>query len=264
MPFLLAGRVTARTPLCTDDNLQRMAVDGRRHILAVGGISALAAQDQSLPSLVAHALELSGAAAPRVCVLNTANGDDPASYVRMYARLSQHGTRPSHLQLFPMPNVSDPEDLLLSQDVIFVGGGSVANMVAIWRVHGLAEILRRAWQAGVVLAGVSAGAICWFGGGTTDSFGPLLRPFTDGLGLLAGSYCPHYSAEPARRPIFQALVADGTLPAGIACDDGSGAHFADDVLDGIVADRPGATGYLVEPDGHGGSTEEPLPARLLA
>lgn len=241
-----------------------MAADGRRHILAVGGISALPAQDQSLPPLIAYALELSGAAAPRVCVLNTANGDDPASYVRMYARLSQHGARPSHLQLFPMPNVSDPEDLLLSQDVIFVGGGSVANMVAIWRVHGLGDILRRAWHAGVVLAGVSAGAICWFSGGTTDSFGPGLRPFTGGLGLLAGSYCPHYSTEPGRRPTFQALVADGALPAGIACDDDSGAHFADDELEGIVTDRPGATGYLVEPDGHGGSTEEPLPARLHA
>lgn len=240
-----------------------MAADGRRHILAIGGFAPLPEQDRPLPALIAHALALSGVAAPRVCVLNTANGDDPAAYVRMYAMLSQHGARPSHLQLFSMPNVSDPEDLLLSQDGIFVGGGSVANMVAVWRVHGLDDIMRRAWAAGIVLAGVSAGALCWFGGGTTDSFGSQLQPFTGGLGLLAGSYCPHYSGEPTRRPAYQALVADGTLPAGIACDDGAAAHFADDDLDEIVAEVPSAAGYRVEPDGDGGVTEAPLSARLV-
>ena len=206
---------------------------------------------------------LSGAQAPRVCVLNTANGDEPNAYLRMYARLSRHQARPSHLQLFPMPNVADPEDLLLSQDVIFVGGGSVANMVAVWRVHGLDRILRRAWEQGIVLAGVSAGAICWFEGGTTDSFGPDLRPFTDGLALLAGSYCPHYSAEPMRRPLYQELVAAATLAAGIACDDGTAAHFADDILAEIVADHAGVTGYRVQPDGDGGCVEEPLPPTLV-
>jgi peptidase E len=196
-------------------------------------------------------------------VLNTANGDEPNTYLRMYARLSRHQARPSHLQLFPMPNVADPEDLLLSQDVIFVGGGSVANMVAVWRVHGLELVLRRAWEQGIVLAGVSAGAICWFEGGTTDSFGPELRPFTDGLNVLAGSYCPHYSAEPLRRPAYQALVADGTLPPGIACDDGTAAHFAEYALAEIVADHPGVTGYRVEPDGNGGCVEEPLSPTLV-
>jgi peptidase E len=241
-----------------------MAADGRRHILAIGGIGPPPDQDQRLPALIAYALELSGAAAPRVCVLNTAAGDDPAGYVRMYARLSQHGARPSHLQLFTMPNVVDPADLLLSQDVIFVGGGSVANMIAVWRVHGLDTVMRQAWAAGIVLAGVSAGAICWFAGGTTDSFGPQLQPFTDGLRFLPGSYCPHYSGEPLRRPAYQALVADGTLAAGIACDDGAAAHFADDELAGFVADRPGATGYQVESDGVGGCHEYTRPARLLA
>ncbi len=221
------------------------------------------AQSEQLPGLIAHALALSGAAAPRVCVLNTANGDEPSAYLRMYARLCQQQARPSHLQLFPMPNVPDPEDLLLSQDVIFVGGGSVANMVAVWRVHGIDRILRRAWQQGIVLAGVSAGAICWFEGGTTDSFGPQLRPFTDGLGFLPGSYCPHYSAEPLRRPAYQALVAAGTLTAGIACDDGAAAHFTDDSLTAIVADGPGPAGYRVRPDGDGGYTEEQLPATPL-
>ena len=240
-----------------------MAADGRRHVLAIGGFSPPRDQDQRLPALVGHALELSGAAQPKVCVLNTATGDEPTAYVRTYARLAQHGARPSHLQLFPMPNVADPADLLLSQDVIFVGGGSVANMVAVWRVHGLDEVMRQAWEAGIVLAGVSAGALCWFLGGTTDSFGPALRPFTAGLGLLPGSYCPHYSAEPTRRPAYQALVADGTLPAGIACDDGTAAHFADTELAGIVADKPGVAGYQVRPGSSGGVHEEPLPVSTL-
>jgi peptidase E len=158
-----------------------------------------------------------------------------------------------------MPNVADPEDLLLSQDVIFVGGGSVANMLAVWRVHGLDRILRKAWQAGIVLAGSSAGGICWFEGGTTDSFGRELRAFTDGLGLLAGSYCPHYDSEPGRRPLYHRLIADGTLAAGIACDDGAAAHFTDDELTELLADRPGAGAYQVEP----GVTETRLETRLL-
>src|SRR6476620_5249766 len=193
----------------------------------------------------------------------TANGDDPQWALRMYDRFAGRPARLSHLALFPMPNVADPEDLLLSQDVIFVGGGSVANMLAVWRVHGLDRILRKAWQAGIVLAGSSAGGICWFEGGTTDSFGPDLRPFTDGLGLLAGSYCPHYDSEPGRRPLFTSLVAAGRLPAGIACDDGAGAHFVDDELDAAVSGLPGAAGYLVGPDGAGGFTETALAARPL-
>jgi peptidase E len=216
-----------------------------------------------LPGLIAHALDLSGAAAPRVCVLNTANGDNQESYVRMYSMLTHYGARASHLQLFSMPNVTNPEDHLLNQDVIFVGGGSVANMIAVWRVHRLDEIMRAAWEAGIVLAGVSAGAICWFDGGTTDSFGIELRPFTAGLGMLPGSYCPHYSSEPTRRPAYQSLVADGILAAGVACDDGAAAHFTDNELAGIVADRPGAAGYLVQSDGAGGSTETALPVSAL-
>jgi peptidase E len=168
-----------------------------------------------------------------------------------------------HLALFPMPSVADPGDFLLSRDLIFVGGGSVANMLAVWRVHQLDRIMRAAWEAGVVLAGVSAGAICWFEGGTTDSFGPDLRPFTDGLGLLAGSYCPHYDSEPGRRPLFTSLVAAGRLPAGIACDDGAGAHFIDDELHAVVSGLPGAAGYLVRPDSGGGFTETGLAASPL-
>jgi peptidase E len=208
-------------------------------------------------------MELSGQARPNLCVLNTAIGDDPNVYLRFYDRLAPTVARVRHLALFPMPNVPDPEDLLMSQDIIFVGGGSVANMVAVWRVHGIDEILRKAWQAGIVLAGSSAGGICWFEGGTTDSFGVKLRAFTDGLGMLAGSFCPHYNSEPERRPLYQQLVADGTLSGGIACDDGVAAHFVDDTLAEVVSDLPHSSGYRVVPDGAGNSVETRLDTRFL-
>ena len=220
-----------------------MAADGRRHIIAIGG--GMLAPEGQAPAHLINALRLTGQREPRLCVLNTAGGDDPRWTLAMYDRLAGYPVRVSHLALFPMPNVRDPEDLLLSQDLIFVGGGSVANMLAVWRVHGLDVILRKAWQAGIVLAGSSAGGICWFEGGTTDSFGRDLRAFTDGLGLLPGSYCPHYNSEPGRRPLYHRLITDGTLPGGIACDDGAAAHFTDDTLTELIADRPTSIAYRV-------------------
>jgi peptidase E len=136
-------------------------------------------------------------------------------------------------------------------------------MLAVWRLHGLDQIMARAWQAGIVLSGVSAGAICWFTSGTTDSFGTDLRPFTSGLGLLAPSYCPHYDSEPGRRPLYQSLIAAGSLPPGIACEDGAAAHFVDDSLAEIVADRPGARGYLVELAEPGTAVETAVDSRIL-
>jgi peptidase E len=238
-----------------------MAADGRRHVLAIGG--GMLMPPNAIPFHVQYATQLSGKSRPRMCVLNQAVGDDPNTYLRFYDRLAGARVELRHLALFPMPNVSDPEDLLMSQDIIFVGGGSVANMLAVWRVHGIDEIMRKAWHAGIVLAGSSAGGICWFVGGTTDSFGRKLRPFTDGLGLLAGSFCPHYQSEAERRPLYQALIAEGALPGGLACDDGVAAHFVDDNLAEMVSDRAGGAGYLVEPDGAGGAIETQLPVRFL-
>ena len=230
-------------------------------MLAVGG-GMLMPRD-AVPLQVKYAMDLTGESRPKLCVVNTAAGDDPNANLRFYDRLSGTPAQVRHLALFPMPNVADPEDLLMSQDVIFVGGGSVANMVAVWRVHGIDEILRKAWHAGIVLAGSSAGGICWFEGGTTDSFGVQLRPFTDGLGMLAGSFCPHYNSEPERRPLYRRLVADRTLPDGIACDDGAAAHYVDETLAELVSDRPSATACLVVGDGVGGSAETALDVRFL-
>jgi peptidase E len=238
-----------------------MAADGRRHVLAVGG--GMLMPSDAVPLQVNYAMELAGQARPKLCVINTAVGDDPNAYLRFYDRLAETPAQVRHLALFPMPNVADPEDLLMSQDVIFVGGGSVANMMAVWRVHRIDEILRKAWQAGIVLAGSSAGGICWFEGGTTDSFGMKLRPFMDGLGMLPGSFCPHYHSESGRRPLYHQLVADGTLPAGIACDDGAAAHFTDEELAGVVSDRPESAAYLVRRDDAGKVAETPLSTRFL-
>jgi peptidase E len=216
-----------------------------------------------VPLHVSNALKLAGQPSPKLCVINTAAGDEPTGILRFYEKAAGTGAKVSHLALFPMPNVADPEDLLMSQDVIFVGGGSVANMLAVWRVHRIDEILPKAWQAGIILAGSSAGGICWFEGGTTDSFGTRLRPFADGLAMLPGSFCPHYDSEAERAPLYRKLVGDGTLPAGLACDDGAAAHYIDDTLTELIADRPGASAYRVTPDGAGGATEELLQTRYL-
>ncbi|MEY9928288.1 peptidase E [Catenulispora sp. GP43] len=238
-----------------------MAADGRKHILAIGGGALM--PRETLPLYFEQAMRLSGKPRPRMCVLNTAEGDSPAATVRFYDRLADGPAEVRHLALFPMPNVADPEDFLLSQDVIWVGGGSVANMLAVWRVHGLDDVFRKAWNAGVVLLGSSAGGICWFEGGTTDSFGPVLRPFTDGLGMLKGSYCPHYESEARRRPLFQRLVQDGTLPDGFACDDGVAVHFVDDEPAEVVADRPEGRAYSVRRGQDGDVVESALPVRFL-
>src|ERR1700748_870060 len=135
-----------------------MAADGRRHVIAIGG--GMMMPREGTPYHVANAIALSGKRAPRLCVLNQAVGDDPAYYLRFYDRLADSAGGGRHPSRFPMPNVADPEAFLLSQDIIFVGGGSVANMCAVWRVHGIDQILRKAWQAGLVLAGSSGGGVC--------------------------------------------------------------------------------------------------------
>jgi peptidase E len=166
------------------------------------------------------------------------------------------GAVPSYLPFFPWP----PEHLrefVLEHDVIFVSGGNTANMLAIWRVHGFDQILREAWEAGIVLTGWSAGMICWFEAGVTDSFGPQLEGMRDGLGFLAGSACPHYDGEELRRPVYAKLVADG-FPPGVAADDGVCLHYKGTELAEVVSVREGAGAYRVGPDG-----EEPLPVRLL-
>lgn len=207
--------------------------------------------------------DLSGAVGtPKICYLGTAVGDHPVSIASAYSALSTR-FRPSHLELFSMPNVDDVRAHLLAQDVIWVDGGSVANLLALWRLHGWDEYLREAWQAGVVLGGISAGSLCWHVGGTTDSFGSPLRPVTNGLAFLPYSNGVHYDSEPGRRPLYHRLIADGTLPDGHATDDGVGLVFAGTDLVEAVADRPDCFAYSVRRAADGTAQETLIEPRRL-
>ncbi|MFP8886691.1 Type 1 glutamine amidotransferase-like domain-containing protein [Streptomyces mangrovi] len=215
-------------------------------------------------ALVHHAVELSGAHGrrPRIMYVGTAIGDAEHFTARMTEAARVAGFDLTPLHLFPMPNLDDVEGTVLEQDVVWVTGGSVANLLAVWRVHGLDRILRRAWRDGVVLSGVSAGSICWFRGGTTDSFGPELRPVTNALGLLPYGNGVHYDTDPGRRPLVHRLVADGTLPATHCTDDGVGLVYRGTELVEAVAEAPGKGAYLVTREGDTTVEEHLRPRRL--
>ncbi len=228
-----------------------MAADQPTIVATSGGIRRGSRTDVEFAPLVLHAIELAGVTGrrPRLCHLGTALGDQ-----RWWnAWLDEAGQVGDidvvHLNLFPMPSTGDPLGLLLDQDVVWVGGGSVANLLSLWRLHGLDRVLAEVWRAGVVLGGVSAGSICWHVGGTTDSYGPDLRAVTDGLGLLPYANGVHYDSEAQRRPLFQRLVADGTLPDGYATDDGVGLVYRGTALEGAVTEIRGQGAYAVRRDG---------------
>lgn len=222
------------------------------HIVAMGG-GALLSRESRIEDFM---LGLARSNRPRVCWLPTAGGEKPEWIVRFYEEFSVRDCEPSHLTLFGMPE--DPAAHVARQDVIYVGGGNTANMLAIWRVHGIDRALLDAWERGAVVGGMSAGANCWFEDSVTDSFGPTLRALGGGLGLLPGSFCPHYDGEPERRPTYTRLVRDGTLAPGHAADDDAAFHFVSTELREVVSQREGARGYRVTPEG-----EEPLEARQL-
>ena len=200
-------------------------------------------------------LSLSPAARPRVCLVPTPSGDSDRGIAIFFETFSRRESEPSCLRLFGVPD--DPVSRLASQDVIYVSGGNTANALAIWRLHGVDVALRTAWERGAVLGGVSAGANCWFECSVTDSFGQSLDPLHDGLGLLPGSFCPHFDGEELRRPRYRSLVDDG-FPSGYAADDHAALHFVGTELREVVSARSRATGYRVE---RGGVTA--LEARLL-
>ncbi|MFE9423274.1 Type 1 glutamine amidotransferase-like domain-containing protein [Kitasatospora sp. NPDC006697] len=215
-------------------------------------------------ALVHHAVDLSGAHGrrPRVMYVGTAIGDAEFFTGRMTEAARVAGFDLTPLHLFPMPNLADIEGTVLEQDVVWVMGGSVANLLAVWRVHGVDAIMRRAWEAGVVLSGVSAGSICWFQGGTTDSFGRELRPITNALGLLPYGNGVHYDVDPGRRPLVHQLVADGTLPTTHCTDDGVGLVYRGTELVEVVAETEGKAAYVVEREGEK-AVEHRLEPRLL-
>jgi peptidase E len=213
--------------------------------------------------LIDVTFEIAGPAGrPRLCYVGTATGDQRAMAASVSEAGVAAGVTVSHLSLFPMPSVADPAGLLLDQDVIWVGGGSVANLLALWRLHHIDEAMRAAWEAGVILAGSSAGSICWHVGGTTDSFGPDLELVDDALGFVPFSNGVHYDSEPKRRPLFQQLIAERRLPAGYATDEGVGLVYRGTELRAALADAPGKSAWYVCADGDV-AVEERIEARAL-
>jgi peptidase E len=223
-----------------------------------GGFS----EEPDNPLLDGFVVSLAGRERPRVCFVATASGDSEGYVARFYRAFAEHDCRPADLGLFDR-RAGDLRRVVLEQDVVYVGGGNTASLLAVWRAHGLDAILREALDAGAVLCGVSAGMNCWFEASTTDSFGPELAPLHDGLGFVAGSACPHYDGEAQRRPLYQELVAGG-LPAGYAADEGAALHFdAAGALLEAVASREGARAYRVERGPDGAADERALPTRYL-
>jgi peptidase E len=222
-----------------------------RHIVGLGGGGDTEEQTWLLYDYV---LGVTGKPKPKLLYVPTAVAESAEAIVGFYERFRDRAEL-NQLRTFPWPP-ANLRDLILSQDAICVSGGSTANMLALWRVHGIDALLREAWENGVVLWGASAGMICWFEAGVTDSFGPELAGM-DCLGFLAGSACPHYDGEEQRRPRYRELIDSG-FPEGIAADDGVALHYVGAELAEIVTCRPGATAYRVTREG-----EEKLPAREL-
>lgn len=235
----------------------------RRPIMAVGG--GAFSLDAGLGPLEEYWLALArrvrGRGRPRVCYVGTASGDDATRLARFRAVFGD-AAEVVDLALFER-TVEDIEAFLLGLDAVFVGGGNTASLLAVWRAHGVDRAMRRAHGSGVVLAGRSAGSICWFDGGTTDSFGPSIEPLMGALGLIPGSHCPHYDGEPQRRPRYHDLVQRRVLPAGLAVDDHAAALFDGSELVRVVAAHPGPAAYRVEP-GVDGAVETRLPVDVLA
>jgi dipeptidase E len=232
-----------------------------RRVVAMGGGGFSMEPDN--PLLDEFVLSLARSSSPRVCFLATASGDHEGYVARFYRAFAQLDCRPADLGLFER-TVGDLEEFVLAQDVIYVGGGNTASLLAVWRAHGLDRVLRTAWEQGVVMCGLSAGMNCWFQQSVTDSFNlARLAALHDGLGLLPGSACPHYDGEEQRQPTFTRLVASGDLPDGWAADDGAGLVFAGTELVDVVTSRPDARAFRVERTPDGSVSEEQLPARHL-
>jgi peptidase E len=234
------------------------------HIVAMGGARANSPRDGRL--FDDFILSLARRTPARVCLIPTASGDSAAHIVKFYRTFGDR-CRATDLTLTDSPTVPrrpastrDLEDFVAQQDIFFVSGGSTLNLLALWRAHGLDVLLRKAWQAGAVLSGISAGMNCWFEACLTDSLGGL-EPLRDGLGFLRGSACPHYDGEVNRRPKLHEAILGG-LPSAYAADEGAALHFVNAEFAEAVASHPDARGYRVELR-EGQLVEEPIRTRFL-
>jgi peptidase E len=228
-----------------------------KQIIALGGGGFL--MEPENPLLDTYILEQAGKRVPKICFVPTASGDSEKMIAAFYDFFGGHSCEPSHLSLFKPP-ARDLEAFVLEKDIIYVGGGNTKNLLALWKEWGLDAILRKAWEQGIVLAGISAGSLCWFEDGVTDSYGDGLEPI-QALGFLRGSNCPHYDGEADRRPVYRQLIERGDVQSGIAADDGVALHYIGTELSRIVSSRPHALAYSVKLEGE--IKETALPTKFL-
>jgi dipeptidase E len=229
-----------------------------KHIIAAGG-GGFSMEPDNL-ALDQYIIQQSGKPHPKVCFLPTASADSEEYTLRFFQAFLKLGCQPAYLSLFK-PHTADLAGFLLEHDVIYVSGGSTRALLALWREFELDVILHRAYETGIILAGLSAGANCWFEGCSTDSL-PGSYQVLQGLGFLKGSFCPHYDGEPERAPSFREMIRTGQLEDGYAAEDGVGLHFVDGELAAAVSSRPQARAYRVEKQGNA-VEEEPLETRYL-
>jgi dipeptidase E len=227
-------------------------------IIAMGGGGF--SMEPGNPLLDDYVLSQSRRSKPRICFLGCASGDASAYVEKFYRAFSQQRCEPTHLPMFDTPP-PDIARIVPRQDVFYVGGGSTRNLLVLWREWGLDRLLAREWRRGKVFAGVSAGSLCWFESGVSDSFGPRLAP-VHALGWIRGSHCPHYDGEAERRPAYHSLVRTGRLPAGYAADDGAALHFIGRKLHRVVSSGPNAKAYRVALTGRA-VIERPLATEFL-
>lgn len=228
-----------------------------KQIIALGGGGFL--MEPENPLLDTYILAQAGKARPKICFVPTASGDSEKMVAAFYDFFKDYDCEPTHLSLFKPPS-RDLEAFVLEKDILYVGGGNTKNLLALWREWGLDEVMRKAWEEGVVLAGISAGSLCWFEDGITDSYGDGLEPI-QALGFLQGSNCPHYDGEAERRPVYQQLIAAGAVHSGIAADDGVALHYIGTEISRVVSSRPEANAYRVAFSGE--IQESVIPAHFL-
>ncbi|MGR3764637.1 Type 1 glutamine amidotransferase-like domain-containing protein [Rossellomorea sp. NS-SX7] len=217
-----------------------------KQIIVMGGGGFSMEPDNLL--LDQYILDQSDKKSPEICFLPTASGDAEGYIERFYKAFSTLSCKPSHLSLFKLPT-RDLESYILEKDIIYVGGGNTKSMLALWREWGVDQILEKAWNNGTILSGLSAGSICWFEEGVTDSYGEGLEVI-EGLGFLEGSHSPHYDGEIERRPAYQSLIEAGRLKGGYGVDDGAALHFHGKELINAVSSRPNANAFSVQHTGN--------------
>ncbi|MDD5090905.1 MAG: peptidase E [Candidatus Wallbacteria bacterium] len=229
-----------------------------RNLITLGG-GGFSMEETDSP-LDRYMLEQTGKPHPRVCFLPTASGDAEGYIAKFHARLKKLGAETYHLTVFRQ-EVEDFREFILSMDAVYIGGGSTHNMLLLWKAWGLDLILMDAYERGVMMFGLSAGANCWFEQSVTDSWASGLRGMP-GLSVLAGSFCPHFDSEPERRPLFVTAISSGELLPGYGVDDFCGLHFQEGKLLRCIASRDNASAVYYSPH-HDDISEVPLEVVLL-